>query len=219
CFSFIRVEIIEPPYASPEPRPPLVRLVVEDTCRAICPEVLVPWHARVVLPPLPARFYSQPVEMLVVSCPDALHPDGPDSVTYATDVPFVVEPCDSMRRCLTGGWEPGENPAVNCNALVGPHRPAQVIFTVSSDTSLAGLEGEFNVYPNDLVITDIHTTGPAIGMHLSWRPTDTGAKFNLFAEVGAPIPGDSVPPPNRHPPVPVLPLRLEPRTTSIPPVT
>jgi len=219
CFELVRVEVIPPPYASPEPHPPTIRLVVRDSC-IVCPDVLTGWGGGAVFPPLPPNLYKLPMEMLIYSCPDSIHPDRPDSVLYFTEAPFTVERCDSISPmvCVTGDWVPGPDSS-RCNAVVGPQQPAQIYFEVSSDVALAGLQGEFFVYPGNLVITDIHATGPAVGMHVSWTQTEYGARFNMFAELGAPIPGDSVPPPNRHPPVPILALTLVPRTASIDPVT
>ena len=189
-----------------------MRFVVDVECGG-CLEVLTPWQARVVLPPLPPRAYEQPLQLARVTCRDSL---APDSTVFAGSVPFVVDACAESLRCVAGNWAPDGN---GCTAHVGPDHPARIAFTVSSDLPLAGLQGSFIVEPNDLAITHIETTGPAAGMHLSWRPTQAGARFNLFAEFGAPIPGDSVPPPDRHPEVPVLVLTLEPSSSKLARVT
>ena len=215
CFKLRGVEVIEPPYGSPLPHPPIVRFVVDVECGG-CLEVLTPWQARVVLPPLPPRAYEQPLQLARVTCRDSL---APDSTVFAGSVPFVVDACAESLRCVAGNWAPDGDGGNGCTAHVGPDHPARIAFTVSSDLPLAGLQGSFIVEPDDLAITHIETTGPAAGMHLSWRPTQAGARFNLFAEFGAPIPGDSVPPPDRHPEVPVLVLTLEPSSSKLARVT
>jgi len=79
-----------------------------------------------------------------------------------------------------------------------------VTLAVRSSVALSGLQGGFHVYPPGLRISAIEPTGPAAGMDLRWQPTDQGAQFVLFAEVGAPIP-----PADSTPPVPVLNVILE----------
>ncbi len=57
CFR-VRIETLDDS-ASPLPRPPIVRFVVERDClRLNCPRVSSPWNARVVLPPLPPGRYD-----------------------------------------------------------------------------------------------------------------------------------------------------------------
>ena len=76
--------------------------------------------------------------------------------------------------------------------------PATVTFGINTTVSLAALEGNLQLaWPvaasGDLrpgpFISRIVPVGVAARMHLSWTATAMGARFVLFAENGAPIPG------------------------------
>src|SRR5262249_36479082 len=107
CISFNRVELLDMWMGpgSPQPRPPIVRVIVDDrNClRLLCREGPFPWSTSVALPPLPAGPYGLVVQLLQQSvCGE---PIGPDSLT-STVVPFVVQPAEScgisVFHCLGG---------------------------------------------------------------------------------------------------------------------
>lgn len=217
CYKVSRVELIFPPYGSPLPEPPFVRLHVVKQCGVACATVITPFEADAILPPLPPRDYGL-VAQLDERCED--DPNPPDSL-YQTRVPFRVETCDGTgATCLWGGWvHPGPDA---CDATVAYNQPADVTFTIQSSVALAGLQGEFHLAGNvattsPLVIHDIGPVGPAAGMHLSWSATTDGARFVLFADSGAPIPAAGLG--SGEPPVPILRLTLAASGLAIPPLT
>ncbi len=214
CHSLKRVELLDLDLAQgPSPVPPIVRLVVDDgSCLdRPCTVVPVPWHAAITLLPLPAGSYELIVELEVTDCTE---PPPPDSVSSAR-VPFaVVEECAAY-SCLLPSWDHGGHQS-GCDATVAPGDPADVFLLLRTPVALAGLQGSLQVYPEGLVIREITAIGPAAGMRLAWTKTESGARFLMFAEEGAPIPpsDDSEPPPQ------VLQVTLEqPPGLAAPPTT
>jgi FlgD Ig-like domain len=191
------------------PGPPQIVLIVErgGCLDRPCPEVLQPWSASVVLPPLPAGNYVQSIRMFEVDC--GLR----DSIVAVSRglTPFGVS--DSCRaptvECLWPGFV-HPNGAGACDAFVSPEHQAKVTMTLRATVALAGLQGRFIVDPAKLRIVSMVPTGVAAGMHLNWVPTDNGARYTLFAESGAPISacGPDILDPSQCPPQPIIEVTL-----------
>ncbi len=195
--------------------PPSLNVLVAVACSTYCIQSLKPWDAEVMLPPMPAGNYGLGITVSRNVCPDG---SRPDTVLGSARFPFAVVDCPYPRPCFMEGWV--QNGI--CDATVGPGRPATVTFTVAPEVPLAGLQGEFSLYPEGLRITKLEAVGPAAGMHVTWKPRGSGAEFVMFAENGAPIPGCSIvgdSAGNRPCPVPVLAVTLEQTGTHAPPVT
>jgi len=174
-----------------------VLLTVDDHgCEdRICNPGPVPWRAAVLMGPAPVGPNVLPVGLEVQTC------GTPRDSFHVTRVPFVVDSCPGAPPigCLIPAWEPPSEG--ECNAYLTPTEPAQLSLHIATPIPLSGLQGDLNLqtWPSvgSLRIIRIEPIGPALGMHLSWVPTDQGARFVLFAEHGAPI----LPSPT---PVPVL---------------
>lgn len=182
CYVFRRIVLVPSPIVGPMPEPPIVRIIVDDRgCLALpCARVDVPWTATVKLPPLPGRDYRLMVELAQVTCADTF----PPGQLFHASVPFtVVAQC--RPPCVTASFAPGVG--THCNASISPEHPAELTFLVLPQVALAGLQGDFKLYPPTLKITKLEAIGQAAGMHLNWSQTADGARFVLFAESGAPI--------------------------------
>jgi hypothetical protein len=203
CHEFEGVELVPSPVAAPFPVPPVVRLnfSINSCTQQVCALALNPWSAMVRLPPLPSlggmtqRLMVE--EWLGDECLDWI---PPHQIGFGS-FPFTVGPCStSVARCFEQGWQGpsgGDFPA--CHATVSETEPAHVVLTLDSRVALAGIQGDLVMDSTSLRITGLRPVGPAQDMHLDWKPTAAGARFVLFAESGAPIPGGD--PGN---PVPVL---------------
>ena len=188
CLQFRRIEVVPPPEASPEPRPPIVRIVaaVNDCMGWPCNDLPEHWSGAVELPPLPPGAYLLPVQLMIVSMCDSTKVD----TTYATRVPFrVAESCPPSLGCLLVDWDHSGRTGGPCDALVSPDRPAQVTMTMRTNVPLAGLQGALHLGGPGLRIAQLEPVGPAAGMRLTWQQTADGARFVMFADHGAPIPG------------------------------
>lgn len=198
CFSLKDVVLTPSPIAAPFPVPPNVGLIVDSTgcVRRLCREIAVEWRAMAVLPPLPvlgpegvrSADYVLGVAMAVGAC---LGPGTtPPQPQYFDAFPFtVVRDCSThVEPCVVGRFE-HPNGWGTCDATIAPGRRARVTFDVRSSVALSGLQGEFKIEPPGLRITGMSAVGPATGMHLTWTQTGWGARFVMFAELGAPIPG------------------------------
>lgn len=188
CFSVRGVQLIDMSM-SPIPMPPIVRVIVDGGCYGrVCNEGRFPWRSVATLPGLPTGDYNLMVQLAEVSCSDSIPPGN----LYSTTVPFQVGPdsCHvTLLPCLSGHWQ-GEGDARSCDAFIGPGHPAQLTFEIFTNTALSGLQGVLRFREPGLQISTLEAVGPAVGMHLSWIPTPDGARFVLFADQGAPIPGD-----------------------------
>ncbi len=214
CYRLLRVEVLPSPLGSPLPQPPIVRYVVDraECILQICPEVITPWEAHVVLPPMRPRDYRLFAELASTPCGDSLPVGRP---VHSTSIPFSVQACPPTFGCLLGDWAPGDDG--RCNGYLSEQGRAEVSFTIRSAVALAGLQGTFSLDNAKMRITGIEAIGPAQGMHVVWRPTENGAKFSLFADHGAPIPPfpfDTI-----GPGVPILRLTLQRTARELPPVT
>lgn len=191
CISLNRVELLDMWMGpgSPQPRPPIVRVIVDDRNCLLppCREGPFPWSTSVSLPPLPMGQYGLVVQLVrQIVCADSTRPDSMAS----TSVPFVVQPAEScgvsVFHCLRGAWLGDE--LKGCDAIIGSNSTAELTFQLHSNTALSGLQGTFRFTERGLGIKEIATAGPAVGMHLSWTKASDGARFVVFAEHGAPIP-------------------------------
>jgi hypothetical protein len=210
CFDIRRVEVIPrvQNFRDP-PQPPLIRLVIDSTgCepQRICNPQPTEWSTVALLPPLPnPGTYELPVEMAVGSCVGMN-----DSLVaqYFTVYRFSVSRCSTVvgPPCVLGGFDHPSGPGA-CDTHVSAGRPGAVVFTVKPSVPLSGLQGEFRFDQRGLRISRMAPIGPATGMHLTWSPTDYGAKFVMFAESGAPIP--AAPWTTDGPPVPVLAMEVD----------
>lgn len=199
CYEFKGVELAANPTASPLPAPPIARLhfAINSCIDMACIQVPKPWSAVFRIPPLPSlsgSVYRLPVEVWLG---DECYPGSLEEVLGRKTFPFTVAPC-STERCFEPGWKtPSGEPYASCHARVSDADPARIVMTVDSRVPLAGLEGDLVLDPPALRITGIRPVGPAQGMLLDWRQTPEGARFVLFAQSGAPIPGDG--PGSPHP--------------------
>ena len=138
-----------------------------------------------VFHPVPAGSWHLQVEVAKVSCSDSIPPDS----LFTERVAFgVVDSCTPPLAgpCLLGVFE-HPNGFGGCDAFLTPGGSTSLVFGVHSTVPLSGLQGEF-LLGNLLRIVNLEPVGPAAGMHLTWTPTQLGARFVLFAESGAPIP-------------------------------
>jgi hypothetical protein len=190
CVWFKGLELLPSPIMGPLPEPPVLRIVYEhNPCLdRPCFHTPYPWRATVMLPPLPVRDYRLMAEAILAN---ACAPAVPELIGQ-TSLPFtVVDSCGppTPQTCFLTRFA-GASIGGDCDVFVGPQRPAELTLTIATDVALAGLQGEFNMYPPGLRITGLEAIGPAQGMRLTWKPTEMGASFVLFADSGAPIPGD-----------------------------
>ena len=185
CFSFDRIELLPMPRLLP-PSPGIFVIVSDGSCTGspTCPDSLVPWSAQIVLPPSPSGMFTARVDLGVTACPG-----GQPATDTMTTVPFTVAQCETVpsQTCLLGRWQHAATGPL-CDASVSEGHPAHVTFIVNSTVPLAALQGTFTLSPNTLKITNVETTGPAVGMNLQCSLTSTGAKFVLFSTSGTPIP-------------------------------
>ena len=200
CFSVVSVETFDPPYGSPLPYPPIVRLTISDEgcSRRACTVGPISWSHSLTLAPLPARDYQLVVEETRwLGCP-------PVQDSHATTEPFTVVPPESCARptcdCLFPGWL--GSGSGECAAFIKPGGTASVLLGIRSPVALAGLEGTIYATGGSFKIAKIEAVGAAAGMQLSWTTTAEGnARFVMFATQGAPIPAT---PPIAPASVPVL---------------
>ena len=204
CYRLVRIDLLPSPLGSPLPQPPIVRYIVDraECIFQLCPAVITPWEAHVVLPPMRPRDYQLIAELMSQPCADSFPLREP---VHSTAVPFHVQSCPPAFGCLFGDWAPGDDR--RCNAHLSQQGRAEVSFAIRSAVELAGLQGSFTVDNGKLRIVGLQAIGPAQGMHVVWRPTDHGARFTLFADHGAPIP--AFPIDSLGSGVPILRLTLE----------
>lgn len=186
CFSFRRIEVIPSPASVFPPLPPTVRVIVDDGGCLGRPCLVQPvrWTAAAMLPPWPPGAYPLAVELARVTCSDTYPPGD----LFSTTVPLrVADSCVAPTPCLKAGFAPGPG-GERCNATVSKLHAAELTLTVAPTVALAGLQGEFRLYPSDLEVMKVEAIGPAAGMLLNWTATADGAKFVLLAPSGAPIP-------------------------------
>ena len=187
CFRFRGIELIPRIETIVPPPPPIVRVIVDDGCclGRPCFSSPTPWSAAVKLPPMVAGDHRLDVELAQVCCSDSY----PPGELHRASVPFAIaDSCPVPPPCLTVDFAPGPGDFSACNATVATGRPAELTFLVRPTVALAGLQGEFRLYPTALKVTRIEPIGPAEGMLIDWTPTEEGARFVLFAPSGAPIP-------------------------------
>lgn len=186
CHRFEGVELIPPPYGSPLPYPPIVRVLIgTNSCLGMpCALVITPWQAEVVLPPLPERDYILMAEAAVLD-----HCTGSIQIAQREERPFIVgEPCGLPTDCFLMRWVDETGEADGCDATVGEGEPAVVRMALSSGVAVAGLQGKLRFFEQRLQILDIERIGPASALALEWSKTDEGAQFVLVATGGALIP-------------------------------
>ena len=171
------------------PGPAIVNVIVgRDVCQIRqCIEYPIPWSRTVEMFGLPPGSYELPVrlEQVAVRCDGSTTSEG----FWSTTEPFsVTDSCATpVDSCFVSMWDRSGSQG-NCNAFVGPDRPANVTLQVSTQVALAGLQGKLSLWPEGLRITGLLPVGPAAGMRIGWHQTLDGAKFVMFAEHGAPIP-------------------------------
>ncbi len=200
CIQFLGVQEIFPPYASPLPRPPMLRVIFgTNTClERPCVGGDHPWSASLSLPPLPALAagYQLPVE--VVSRTYGCGGIVLDSlVSGPAFFPFRdAESCSSnVSRCFLTSFQVASLARERCDAFVSADEPGRAVFEIGSSVALYGLQGEFVLDSPAMVVSDVKPIGAADGMHLNWTTTATGARFVLFTDGTAHIP--AVPFPGR----------------------
>ncbi|HKQ59232.1 MAG TPA: FlgD immunoglobulin-like domain containing protein [Candidatus Eisenbacteria bacterium] len=186
CFRFRKIEII--PVVSNTlnpPKPPIVRIIVDDGgCLGMpCSMVPVPFEATTTIDALYPGTDPLPIQLAQVTCSDTY----PPGTLYASEWPLFVPPsCPDSVPCLTPEFDrPFES---TCHATLSKTQPAQLTFMVRPSVALAGLQGEFKLNPATPFISKIEAIGHAAGMLLQWTPTAQGARFVLVAPSGAPIP-------------------------------
>src|SRR5262249_759345 len=153
CFSLRKVEVIPSPATVIPPLPPTVRVIVDDSgCLGrICVQQPVPWTARAKLPPWPAGSYPLAVELPRVTS-SAPYPPGH---LFSPPVPLhVAAPSAVPPPCLTARFGPRPGSGF-CNATVSKLQAAVLTFAVEPGVALAGLQGEFRLYPSDLAIMNV----------------------------------------------------------------
>jgi hypothetical protein len=193
CIQFMGVQEISLPYASPMPRPPMLRVIFgTNSCLGRpCVGISHPWSASLSLPPLPslAPGYQLPVE--VVSRTLGCAGEVVDSVVSGPAFfPFrVAEGCSSnVTRCFSTGFQIASSARERCDAFVSADQPGRVVFEIGSGVPLFGLQGSFVLDSPAMVVGGVKPIGAAQGMHLSWTTTATGARFVLFTDGTAHIP-------------------------------
>jgi len=183
CFSFRRIVLIPSPATVIPPPLPTVRIIVDDGGCLGRPCVLrdVPWSAHVMLPPRGPGADVLPVELAQVTCSDTF----PPGQLYHVELAFDVAPsCPGPPPCMKADFQHASDA---CDTTITPTRPAELTFLVGPSVALAGLQGEFTLYPSVARVTKLEAIGPATGMLLSWTATPDGARFTLVAAHGAPI--------------------------------
>ena len=138
CFRVRRVEVV-PSFLRDGAliSPVIVRVVVDNGCCAagLCPPEPTAWHASINIPPLPPGPYALAVQLAEVCCSDSIDPTHLHSAIFRF---AVTESCPNFSRdCLVGGWQHPGDPGT-CDASVGEHEAAQVVFGVHSGVALAG---------------------------------------------------------------------------------
>ena len=186
CLVLRRADWVFPTYVNgvPEPRPPIIRLLVDDHgCEdRVCTSDSVAWAVNLVLPPLPAGDYEQPITLSVVSCSDSF-PTPPQHTATAL---LSIAKCESTTAgCFIARFP--HRDSSKCDVGVEPGGTARVTLDVATAIPLAGLQGVLQVDPPGLRITALEAVGVAAGMHLTWHPTTSGAAFVMFDQNGAPI--------------------------------
>jgi hypothetical protein len=212
CIELLGVDLIPDASMGPIPRPPTLRITygVNDCLGRPCALVVVPWEARVALPPLPAlinHVYWLQVETVLRRSHCIPPPDS--SVIGEAQFPFAVaERCSTQfGDCFLTSFDVRPSPGPRCDAFVGPGQPGYATFRIGSGAPLHGLQGQFVFQSPDLVVTGIETVGAATGMRLAWQPTDDGARFVLYSQGGAHIPAAPPMPSSAH--LPILGVKVE----------
>ena len=203
CHVLKDVQLIDV-YASPYPKPPMVRVIVgTDACPShACATVITPWERTVILPGLPAGIYRLPIQVQVDSADCA--GTVTDSAFFLSGVPLGVGACNAG-HCLIAAWDHSQRDGGICDDTVSAARPANVTLGISTPVPLAGLQGRIRLAPAGLHVSNLTPVGPAAGMHLLWAADPAGARFLLYADSGAPIPANPAP----DPPAPVIRVTAE----------
>lgn len=201
CYSIKDVQVLDL-WATPLPRPAIVRVIVAINSHVACAQMMVPWTATVRIPGLPPGAFDLPLQVMQV---DAAWGGLMPGNFWSAKVPFRVgETCvpPPPGSCFLADWDHSARGGGPCDGIIGADHAARVTLTIASSVALAGLQGEIGLQPMGLHIQALEPVGPAAGMHIQWAPTPQGARFVMFADQGAPIP----PKPDDvlHAPVPVL---------------
>jgi hypothetical protein len=196
CWRFDGVDVLPSDAASLVPEPPRLRVHLSrnECLDRPCAREVVPFAARLRLPPLLPGIYPLDVEeRQTILCHDP--PGG--SFHHAASF-RVAEPCSTASGCFLVDWLHDSD---RCDAFVDREHPGQVSMTALSNTApIAGFQGTLSLSPVGLAIQDLTPVGPAAAWKVAWQPTANGAKFVMFSTDGAPIPEtDPV-----FPPSPVL---------------
>lgn len=193
CVRFAGLELLPSPIMGPLPEPPVLRILFETNSCLGRPCVMTPypWRDAVKLPSLPPRDYFLMVEVAQYdACTRTIEIIGRANLPFAVvDSCGPIPPPPPADACFITRFA-GATPGESCDAFLGPERPAELTLEIASGVALAGLQGKLLFYPSGLQVTGLEAVGPAQGMRLEWKPTEAGASFVLFADSGAPIPGD-----------------------------
>jgi FlgD Ig-like domain len=199
CMRIRRFEVVQPPYMSPLPHPPILRILVDN---GGCPQVALcvnrptRWSASLLMPGLPAGNFALPVVYAVASCTDSFPTDT--GLVSTQSIPFTVDSgCTNPPACLIPTW--ADPPGGTCNAQPMRGVPATLDLGVQSWAPLAGLQGKLAFYlvttnepvliqPGAPRIVSLEPIGPAAGMHIQYTSNGSGVQFVMFADRGAPIP-------------------------------
>jgi hypothetical protein len=198
CWEFKGVEVFPSDAGGIVPQPPRLRVNLSrnDCLDRLCLPEVVPFAARLKLPPLPTGAYTLEVEeRQTVLCGVP-----PDTFFRHTAAFRVAERCSTGTSpgCFITDWLHGSEP---CDTFVGHGQPGQVTLTALSNTvPMAGLQGTLSLHPAGLRITGLTAVGSAATWPVAWEPTADGARFVMFSTDGTVIPEtDPV-----FPPAPVL---------------
>jgi hypothetical protein len=185
CYQFEKLELLPSPIMGPRPEPPVVRLTVSRRACAPCALALEPWSADTLLPGLPWGTYDLMFQLRLVSMCSSFMAE---TTYFATRRFTVLDSCQVTPPgpCVWADWV---HMSGRCDDFIVPGGRAKATMTITSSVPLAGLEGQLSLWPPGLLITNLEPVGPAQGMRIAWQRTQSGAKFLMFAESGAPIGG------------------------------
>lgn len=184
CHFVRRVDLLQPVCVT-WPCLPIIRVLVDDggCLMRPCANVVTPWSAELLLPPLPTGRYMQQVEMAVVTCSDSFPDGGVKSASFPFRVAGAAECGAGGNVCVAFRWAQG----AQCDAEFDSSGRASLVMKEVSNAPLAGLQGSFRLSSDALRIEGIEPAGAAAGMLLTWNATPSGADWVLFSK-GAPLP-------------------------------
>jgi FlgD Ig-like domain len=190
CIALEGIRLVPSPETGPRPVPPIVEILASQHDCAPCARVIVPWTGEVELPALPPGPNSLIVRLRVhhYLCDTLATADSLYSAAVAFTVLDSCAPPPAGDSCFLALWQHADSS--ECDAFVAPEHAASVTLGIRTGVPLAGFQGSLQVDPPGLKITQLEAVGPASGMHLSWSPTELGARFVMFADQGAPISPD-----------------------------